>query len=559
MSNRKHRDNQEICARKVRELSQSGVNKHCFECNQPGVTYTDITVGSFVCTSCSGMLRGLNPPHRVKSISMTTFSQQEVEFLQNHGNEVGRRTWLCVFDPKTDACSDMKDSQKFKEFLQDKYEKKKWHFSKSKNRRDVEGPWSPGIQAVAPSHGPLGNQAPTHNLPPNTRSTRTLPQSQLPSWDRAPTISPADMRTDVFTARPSRSQSFRDPPLKDPALCGIERQRPSSLSSALGAHNHAPSFPALPRPSASSTFKNHFTLGRTVSASGATGPFRAFPKSLSVDFVSLNHPHALPQSLSQQQAAAGIGQTTPPITTPNAQDKYAAVSHLDSVFSDSSATAPSGGPPQNSTLFGSRLSSSSTPASSPGVDAVSSSQTFANFPNPFSFSSGSASQQPVALSPSNPFSSTSGGDSNAFVTLPTSVFPPSASFPAIASQNAFPHETSNRAANGFDSFPASDSQPKVPRPMSVNPFTGNVNPVEGHPLILSFDCTPFVISPPMQTIHQPSLGTRAGNLRNCCHFNPSGASSPSVGGFDPPHPPVRSLSAPLSVFTRVHQGNQNKA
>lgn len=56
MSNRKHRDNQEVCARKVRELAQSGVNKHCFECNQPGVTYTDITVGSFVCTSCSGML-----------------------------------------------------------------------------------------------------------------------------------------------------------------------------------------------------------------------------------------------------------------------------------------------------------------------------------------------------------------------------------------------------------------------------------------------------------------------------------------------------------------------
>lgn len=56
MSNRKHRDNQEICARKVRELAQAGVNKHCFECNQPGVTYIDITVGCFVCTSCSGML-----------------------------------------------------------------------------------------------------------------------------------------------------------------------------------------------------------------------------------------------------------------------------------------------------------------------------------------------------------------------------------------------------------------------------------------------------------------------------------------------------------------------
>lgn len=32
--------------------------------------------------------RGLNPPHRVKSISMTTFTQQEIEFLQKHGNEV---------------------------------------------------------------------------------------------------------------------------------------------------------------------------------------------------------------------------------------------------------------------------------------------------------------------------------------------------------------------------------------------------------------------------------------------------------------------------------------
>ncbi|XP_053198863.1 arf-GAP domain and FG repeat-containing protein 2 isoform X4 [Scomber japonicus] len=442
---------------------------------------------------------------------MTTFSQQEVEFLQNHGNEVGRRTWLCVFDPKTDGCSDMKDSQKFKEFLQDKYEKKKWHFSKSKNRRDVEGPWSPGVQAVPPSHGPLANQAPSHNMPPNARSTRTLPQSQLPPWDRAPAISPADMRTDVFTARPSRSQSFRDPPLKDPTLCGIERQRPGSLSSALGGQGHAPSFPALPRPSASSSFKNHFTLGRTVSASGATGPFRAFPKSLSVDFGGLNHPQQqhLPQSLSQQhQHAPGVGQTTTtPVGSSNAMDRYAAVSHLDSVFSDPLPAAPPAGPPQYSTLFGSRLSSSSTPASSPGVDTVSSSQTFANFPNPFSSSSSSssASQQPVALSPSNPFSSSSGGethvqspsdetlrhlsasfstcgkgDSSAFVTSPTSVFPPSTSFPAPAAQNAFPHESANnQEANGFASFPASDSQPKVPRPMSVNPFTGNVYPSRG--------------------------------------------------------------------------------
>ena len=32
--------------------------------------------------------RGLNPPHRIKSISMASFNDQEIEFLEKHGNEV---------------------------------------------------------------------------------------------------------------------------------------------------------------------------------------------------------------------------------------------------------------------------------------------------------------------------------------------------------------------------------------------------------------------------------------------------------------------------------------
>ncbi|CAB1351674.1 unnamed protein product, partial [Coregonus sp. 'balchen'] len=358
MSNRKHRDNQEICARKVRELAQAGVNKHCFECSQPGVTYIDITVGCFVCTSCSGMLRGLNPPHRVKSISMTTFSQQEVEFLQNHGNEVSDRQAASIIDRVRWACgrdltvlhlyfthlisilgimlNAQLDTSIFQQQEKDKYEKKKWHFSKNKCRREVEGPWSP----------------------PGS-------QSQLSS--RVPAISPADMKAEVFTARaPSRSQSFRDPPMK--------------------------------------------------------APFRAFPKSLSVDFGGLSQQHSH-SALSITPPAPAPG----PNTHTNHQDRYAALSQLNSVFSDIS----------------------------PGVDAVSGSQTFANFPNPFSCSSSSQQQQP-ALSPSNPFnSSTSGGDSSGFVSSPTSVFLPSTTFPTPANQNAFPHKhANNQEANGkFCLFP----------------------------------------------------------------------------------------------------------
>lgn len=40
----------------LREMSSLPPNRKCFDCDQRGPTYTDMTVGSFVCTSCSGIL-----------------------------------------------------------------------------------------------------------------------------------------------------------------------------------------------------------------------------------------------------------------------------------------------------------------------------------------------------------------------------------------------------------------------------------------------------------------------------------------------------------------------
>ncbi|XP_032079561.1 arf-GAP domain and FG repeat-containing protein 2-like [Thamnophis elegans] len=104
-------------------VSAEPASRLCFECGQRGVTYVDITIGSFVCTACSGALRGLNPPHRVKSISMTTFTEGEVQFLQSRGNEACRKIWLGSFDSRSSLLPDSLDPQKVKEFLQEKYEK----------------------------------------------------------------------------------------------------------------------------------------------------------------------------------------------------------------------------------------------------------------------------------------------------------------------------------------------------------------------------------------------------------------------------------------------------
>lgn len=49
-------DNNDKMLKSLREIVASGGNKQCFDCSQRGVTYVNMTTGSFVCTSCSGIL-----------------------------------------------------------------------------------------------------------------------------------------------------------------------------------------------------------------------------------------------------------------------------------------------------------------------------------------------------------------------------------------------------------------------------------------------------------------------------------------------------------------------
>lgn len=63
--------------------------------------------------------RGLTPPHRVKSISMATFTPDEIEFVRSHGNDECSKTWLGLWDTKRII------KQEHREFMVDKYERKR--------------------------------------------------------------------------------------------------------------------------------------------------------------------------------------------------------------------------------------------------------------------------------------------------------------------------------------------------------------------------------------------------------------------------------------------------
>ncbi|XP_052606027.1 arf-GAP domain and FG repeat-containing protein 1 isoform X14 [Peromyscus californicus insignis] len=194
----------------LRDMTGLPHNRKCFDCDQRGPTYVNMTVGSFVCTSCSGSLRGLNPPHRVKSISMTTFTQQEIEFLQKHGNEVCKQIWLGLFDDRSSAIPDFRDPQKVKEFLQEKYEKKRWYVPPEQAKvvasvhASISGSSASSTSStpeVKPLKSLLGDAAPALHLNKGTPSqSPVVGRSQGQQQEKKQFDLLSDLGSDIFAA-----------------------------------------------------------------------------------------------------------------------------------------------------------------------------------------------------------------------------------------------------------------------------------------------------------------------------------------------------------------------
>ncbi|XP_058536753.1 arf-GAP domain and FG repeat-containing protein 2 isoform X2 [Ochotona princeps] len=306
----------EVWCRRVRELggcSQAG-NRHCFECAQRGVTYVDITVGSFVCTTCSGLLRGLNPPHRVKSISMTTFTEPEVVFLQSRGNEVCRKIWLGLFDARTSLIPDSRDPQKVKEFLQEKYEKKRWYVppDQVKGSTYTKGSASTPVQGACPegkaSRSLLGDPVPSFSAA-TSASGQAVSQSQArssqPSTHSAVKKASMDLLADIGGdpfAAPQAAPTFGPFPAfggQTPSPGGFANF--DAFGSSPAAFGSVPPigqtpFQTQPTPSASRMLTGSYSFG-----SSQVTPFGTTP------LAPGSHPNNLPDVGSLLGSGASTG------------------------------------------------------------------------------------------------------------------------------------------------------------------------------------------------------------------------------------------------------------
>ncbi|KAJ6645902.1 Arf-GAP domain and FG repeat-containing protein 1 [Pseudolycoriella hygida] len=117
----------------LREIVLMGGNRQCFDCEQKGPTYVNMTIGSFVCAKCAGSLRGLTPPHRVKSISMATFTSDEIDYIKLRGNDECAKTWLGLYDPRRATKQDQR------EFMIDKYEQKRYYLEPASPLKSLTG------------------------------------------------------------------------------------------------------------------------------------------------------------------------------------------------------------------------------------------------------------------------------------------------------------------------------------------------------------------------------------------------------------------------------------
>lgn len=369
---------------------------------------------------------------------MTTFTQQEIEFLQKHGNEVCKQIWLGLFDDRSSAIPDFRDPQKVKEFLQEKYEKKRWYVPPEQAKvvasvhASISGSSASSTSStpeVKPLKSLLGEAAPALHLNKGTPSQSPVvgrsqgqQQQEKKQFDLL-----SDLGSDIFAAPAPQSTAtanfanfahFNSHTAQNSANAGFAN------FDAFGQSSGSSNFGGFPTASQSS-FQPQNTGGSAGSVNANFAHFDNFPKSSSADFGAFN---------ASQSNATVTGASKAAVNKPGLQsaDKYAALANLDNIFS-----AGQGGSEQGSG-FSTVVSPSAGPALSAPNQSSASSDKYAALAELDSVFSSTATS-------SNAYTSTSNVSSNAFGTVPvaaTSQTQPAsssvpASFGATPSTNPF--------------------------------------------------------------------------------------------------------------------------
>uniref|UniRef100_A0A8C6R4X8 Arf-GAP domain-containing protein n=1 Tax=Nannospalax galili TaxID=1026970 RepID=A0A8C6R4X8_NANGA len=370
--------------------------------NRNGPTYVNKAVGSFLCTSCSGSLRRLNP------------RTGKLNSLQKHGNKVCKQIWLGLFDDRSPAVPDFRDPQKVKEFLQEKYGKKRWYVpqEQAKVAASVHASISGSSAStsstpeVKPLKSLLGDSARALHLNKGTPSqSPVVGRSQGQQQEKQQFDLLSDLGSDIFAALAPQSTATAN---------FANFAHFNSHAAQNSANADFANFDAFGQSSGSSNFGGFPTASHSPFQSQTTGGgagsvntnFDNFPKSSSADFGTFN-------ASQSHQIASTVSKVSTNKASLQTADNYVTLANLENIFSagqggdQGSGLGATGKAPVGSVVSVASHSSASSDkyAALAELDSV--------------FSSAATS--------SNAHTSTSNASSSIFGTVPTQ---PSSSVPA---------------------------------------------------------------------------------------------------------------------------------
>lgn len=125
--------------------------------------------------------RGLTPPHRVKSISMATFTPDEMDFIRTRGNDFCRRVWLGLYEGES---VNYADEQSVKNFMSDKYEKRRFYLESTPSSAATTN----GVSGRNKSKSRSGNVGPTPLVSISPQTSHNNNNSAPKTIGKLPTV-----------------------------------------------------------------------------------------------------------------------------------------------------------------------------------------------------------------------------------------------------------------------------------------------------------------------------------------------------------------------------------
>ena len=108
----------------LREMvSRNKANRRCAECGERMPSYVCLNFNTFVCTTCSGILREFN--FRVKGISVSSFTAEEMSAIKNGGNANAANVFLAKLGKHSKKPAPGERDQ-IRQFVKRKYILKTW-------------------------------------------------------------------------------------------------------------------------------------------------------------------------------------------------------------------------------------------------------------------------------------------------------------------------------------------------------------------------------------------------------------------------------------------------